>query len=208
MNVHKNNSHLFKLVIASRNVHKIREIRSILNRIPHLDILSLLDFPDYAPPEEGVTSFEDNAILKATDAAKALKLWTIADDSGLIIPVLNGKPGVLSSRYAGKNATDKDNRNKLIEEMQNFEDQDRNAFFECSIALASPDGLKKCVKATCEGKIIQKEKGGGGFGYDPLFVKHEYNKTFAELEESIKNRISHRGKALDKIIPTLESLIG
>lgn len=195
-----------KLVIASRNLHKIRECKAILGSLKHLDILSLLDFPDYKPPEETGTSFNENAILKAVHAAKALKVWAIADDSGLVIPALNGAPGIYSARYAGKNATDAENRKKLLEEMQHLLDDDRNGYFFCSIALASPEGLKKCVTGSCEGKLLTKEKGGGGFGYDPLFVKNEYSKTFSELEESVKNRISHRRKALDKIILSLENL--
>lgn len=198
--------HLLKIVIASANVHKIREIRKILSTYPHLDLLTLHDFPEYTPPEETGSTFEENAILKATHAAKALKHWVIADDSGLVVPSLHGEPGIYSARYAGKDASDADNRKKLLEKMEHLKDHERHAYFECCIALSSPDGLKKCVHGNCEGIIVDKEKGGGGFGYDPLFLKNEYSKTFAELEESIKNRISHRRKALDKIQLVLESL--
>lgn len=196
-----------RLVIASKNVHKIRECRKILDHIKNLDILSLHDFPNYQPPEENGSSFEENAIIKASHAAKELNLWTLADDSGLVVPVLNGRPGIYSARYAGTGASDADNRKKLLANMQHLADNDRFAFFECCIALSSPEALKKCACGTCEGKIVKAEKGGGGFGYDPLFVKHEYSKTFAELEESVKNRISHRRKALDKMILTLEGMI-
>jgi len=195
------------LLIASKNIHKIREIRTMLQIFKALDILSLLDFPNYIPPEETLNSFDENAKLKALDAAQKLNLWTIADDSGLVVPALNGMPGVCSARYAGNDATDRDNRKKLIEEMKHLLDQDRQAYFHCSLALSSPSGLKKLVSSTCEGLILDEEKGGGGFGYDPLFVKHEYSKTFSQLEESIKNRISHRRKALDKLLPSIESLI-
>ncbi len=197
-----------KLLIASTNVHKIRECKAILANLSHLDFISLREFPSYIPPEENGKTFEENAILKATHAAKTLKIWTLADDSGLVVPSLKGAPGIFSARYAGKNATDAENRKKLLDEMQHLADEDRNAFFSSSIALSSPEGLKKCVTGTCEGKILSKEKGGGGFGYDPLFVKHEYSKTFAELEESVKNRISHRRKALDKMLFILESIFG
>lgn len=196
-----------RILIASKNVHKIRECREILSQIKNLDLLSLHDFPNYEPPEETGSSFEENAILKASHAAKELNLWALADDSGLVVPALSGEPGVFSARYAGTGASDADNRKKLIANMQHLMDDDRFAFFECCIALASPESLKKCVCGTCEGKIIKEEKGGGGFGYDPLFVKHEYSKTFAELEESVKNRISHRRKAIDKMILTLEGMI-
>ncbi len=201
------NEQKFQLVIASKNVHKIREIKSILhNLIPELDILSLIDFPDYESPEETGNSFEENAILKAEKAAKTLNKWVLAEDSGLVVPALNGEPGIFSARYAGNNATDKDNRSKLLSKMQHLCDKDRFAVFECCMVIASPESLKKCACASCEGTIEYQEKGGGGFGYDPLFKKHDYNKTFAELEESIKNRISHRRKALDKMLFTIETL--
>lgn len=193
-----------ELVLASYNMHKMRELRALLKKIPDLDIFSLRDFPQYNPVEESGQTFEENAILKSVTAARTLNKWTLADDSGLVVPALSGMPGIFSARYAGKDATDKENRIKLLRAMESLEDTQRQAYFECAIAIASPDGLIACVKGTCEGHILNKEKGGGGFGYDPLFVKHEYSKTFAELEEDIKNKISHRRKALDKIIGILE----
>ncbi|HAB98510.1 MAG TPA: non-canonical purine NTP pyrophosphatase, RdgB/HAM1 family [Parachlamydiales bacterium] len=195
-----------QLVIASQNVHKVREFRTMLKNLPQLDLLSLRDFPDYLPLPETGSSFEEIAIAKAVHAAQTLQQWVLAEDSGLIVPALAGAPGIFSARYAGENATDLDNRKKLLEEMRHLLDDDRCAYYECCIAIASPEGLEKCVRGTCEGKIALAEKGNNGFGYDSLFIKHEYNKTFAELEESIKNRVSHRRKALDKLLPTLESL--
>lgn len=195
-----------ELVIASTNIHKVREFRSLLKPFSGFDILSLSDFPHYTPPEETGKTFEENAILKAEHAAKALNCWVLADDSGLVVPALNGAPGIFSARYAGKDATDLENRKKLLEEMQHLMEEDRQAFFECAIALASASGLKKCVKGICEGTLIAKDRGGSGFGYDPLFIKHGYSKTFAELQDSVKNRISHRRKAMDKIFLTLEQV--
>lgn len=195
-----------KLIIASHNVHKIREIRAMLKSLKNWDIYSLIDFPDYQAPKETGDSFEENAIIKATHAAKTLHAWALGDDSGLVIPSLKGAPGIYSSRYAGENATDKDNRIKLLKEMKDLKEQDRSGYFECCMALASPQGLKKSTCALCEGIITEKERGGQGFGYDSIFLKHEYSKTFAELEEAVKNRISHRRKAVDKILPTLEML--
>jgi XTP/dITP diphosphohydrolase len=196
-----------ELVIASRNIHKIREFRSILKKISAFDLLSLNDFPQYVPVPETDSSFEENAILKATHAAQNLKRWVIADDSGLIVPALKGAPGIYSRRYAGENATDKENRQKLLAEMQHIQGPHRQAYFECWIALASPEGLKKTAKGISEGMITEHERGSLGFGYDAIFVKHEYGKTFAELEEETKNRISHRRKALDKILPVLEAIL-
>jgi XTP/dITP diphosphohydrolase len=169
--------------------------------------LSLIDFPEYLPPKETGTSFEENAISKALHAAKALNKWVLSDDSGIIVPALNGEPGVYSSRYAGNNATDAENRKKLLSKMEILDDKDRFAYFECCIALASAENLQKSVCATCEGRIEKKERGGEGFGYDPIFIKHDYNKTFSEIKESLKNKISHRRKALDKILLTLQSIV-
>lgn len=196
-----------ELVIASRNVHKIREFKSMLKKMGHFDLLSLIDFPSYVPPPENASTFEGNAIIKAVDAATVLNRFVIADDSGLVVPALHGAPGVFSQRYAGENATDKENRQKLLKEMEHIEDQNRQAYFECWIALASPEGIIKTTKGVSEGMIIEKERGSFGFGYDSLFIKHEYGKTFAELDEETKNRISHRRKALDKLLPVLESLL-
>jgi len=179
----------------------------MLKPFPRFDLLSLCDFPQYIPPEETGQTFEENAILKAVHAAKALHRWVIADDSGLVVPSLNGAPGVYSARFAGKNATDSDNRKKLLEQMQHLLDDDRSAYFECCIAIATPMGLKKVTRGTCEGTLLTQERGGSGFGYDPLFVKHGYSKTFAELEEATKNRISHRRKALDKFLLSIDSLL-
>lgn len=197
----------FQLVIASGNMHKIRELKSILSELlPNLDLLSLKDFPDYQSPEETGSTFEENAILKAEAAAKELNKWVLAEDSGLVVPALNGEPGIFSARYAGEDATDSDNRKKLLSKLENLKEEDRNGFFECCMALASPKGIKKSVCASVEGRLEIKEKGGEGFGYDPIFIKHDYNKTFAELKASVKNKVSHRRKSLDKLLATIENL--
>ncbi|MEM1283557.1 MAG: RdgB/HAM1 family non-canonical purine NTP pyrophosphatase [Chlamydiota bacterium] len=196
-----------EIVIASKNVHKIREFREMLAKVEHVDITSLLNFPDYEPSEEVGKSFEENAKAKATEAAKALKKWVLADDSGLVVPALQGEPGIYSKRYAGSDATDAENRHKILEAMKGKSDLERAAYYECSLVLADPNGqIKKFVRGICEGFLVDEEKGRNGFGYDALFVKHDYDKTFAELEESVKNRISHRSKAIEKILPALETL--
>jgi len=193
------------LLIATTNAHKVREMRTLLRTFKNFDLYTLLDFPNYRPPEEDGSSFEEIAIKKATDAASKLSIATLADDSGLVVPALGGRPGIFSARFAGLNATDKENRHLLLKEMSHLEGIGRNAYFECAIAFAVPQGLKKSVRGTVEGYLLGKERGRHGFGYDPLFVKHDYNQTFAELEESVKNRISHRGKALQKLLIYLES---
>lgn len=196
-----------EIVIASHNVHKIREFRDMFKQLKNIDVLSLLDFPHYSLPEETGLTFKENAILKAVDAALVLNKWVLADDSGLVVPSLKGEPGVRSRRYAGDEATDAENRQKLLADMNHFSDEKRSCYYECSLALANPEGLQKQVSGTCEGTIIREERGRNGFGYDPLFVKSDYDKTFAELEENIKNRISHRSKAFEKLIPSLETLL-
>lgn len=194
-----------KLLLATSNVHKIRELRTMLKAYK-FDLLSLRDFPRYVQPEETGETFKENATLKAVDAAKVLGLYTLADDSGLVVPAIGGAPGVYSARYAGMGATDKENRQKLLSAMQDLHDASRQAYFECWIAVASPQGLEKCVQGTVEGMILDKEIGSGGFGYDSLFIKHEYSQTFAQLKEDVKNQVSHRRKAVDKLRPYLELL--
>lgn len=194
-----------ELVIASTNMHKVREFRSLLKSFGW-EVLSLRDFPEYTPPEETGTTFQENAHLKAKSAAAFLKRWVLADDSGLVVPILQGAPGVCSSTYAGEAATDLENRLKLLATMKHFQDTDRFAYFECCICIADPQGEIKTFKGLCEGVIIEESRGRHGFGYDALFRKHDYNKTFAELDEEVKNKISHRRKAFDKALIYLESL--
>lgn len=195
------------ILIATRNVHKIREFRDILKPLKNFSFISLMNFPDYIPPEEVGDSFEKNAIAKALHAAKALNMFVISDDSGLVVPVLNNAPGVTSRRYAGEDASDAENRKKLLEVLSGKSGLERVAYFECAIALAKPTGLIKCVTGHCEGAIANESKGSHGFGYDSIFIKNGYDKTFAELDEAIKNRMSHRRKALDKMSLVLETLI-
>lgn len=195
-----------EIVIATHNLHKIREFRDILKPFVNLELLSLLHFPHYVPPESNEKSFQETATKKAIHAAQELQKWVIADESGLFVPALNGEPGMFDHRYAAEDATDRENRQKLLSRMTGFKDIDRSAYYECSIAISSPDGLKKCVTGTCEGAIIQEERGGNGYGYDPLFVKNDYDKTFAEIDDTTRNKISHRRKALEKLIVLLESL--
>jgi XTP/dITP diphosphohydrolase len=196
-----------EIILASGNLHKIREFKEILKSFPHIELISLHQFPHYAAPEETGLTFKENAILKAEHAAKTLNRWVIADDSGLVVSSLKGQPGVYSRRYAGPDATDAENRKKLLSALKEHNSPDRRtAYYECALAIASPEGLKKCVTGTCEGYISTEEKGRNGFGYDSLFIKHDYEKTFSELEESIKNRISHRRKAFERLAIFLEML--
>ncbi len=174
--------------------------------LPHIELVSLHQYSHYTAPEETGLTFKENAILKAEHAAKYLNTWVLADDSGLVIPALKGEPGVRSRRYSGDDSTDAENRQKLLESMKNLNGQERTAYFECCLAIASPSGLKKYVEGVCEGTIITESRGRNGFGYDPLFIKNDYDKTFSELEEATKNRISHRRKAFERLLTFFETL--
>jgi len=195
------------VVIASHNLHKIREFREMLKKFRSFEVLSLLNFPEFqALPEVGKT-FQDNATEKAIHAAKTLNMWALADDSGLVVPALMGAPGVQSRRYSGEEASDAENRRTLLHAMEGMEGLQRTAYFECCLVLASPQGVKKVVTGTCYGAILREERGRNGFGYDSVFVKDEYDKTFGEIDEATKNRISHRRKAIEKLSSTLEMLL-
>lgn len=196
-----------KLLIASTNLHKVREFRSMLKPVKLLDIYSLLDFPEYKPLEEIGDSFEDIAGAKALHAARHCNILTLADDSGLVVPALKGEPGIFSARYAGEGATDQENRKKLLLKMNGLKDDARYAYFVCAIAFASPEKIIKVVSGKCEGHILEEARGGNGFGYDSLFLKHDYGKTFAEMDEALKNRISHRQKAFSRMIPCIQEQV-
>lgn len=196
-----------EIILASTNFHKIRELRDMFKSIPHLELLTLHQFPDYKPPEETGNTVRENAILKAEHAASHLNMWALADDSGLIITALNGLPGVHSARYAGSTATDKERCDQLLHEMAPYlSPEERTAHCECCLALASPAGVQKCVEGVCEGYIAIELRGRNGSGFDPIFIKNDYEKTFGELDDTIRNRISHRRKAFERLVAYLENL--
>ena len=183
-----------RLLVATRNRHKLEEIRQIF-ALPGLELLAADDVPGL--PEEVVEdaeTFEGNALKKARELCAASGLWTLADDSGLEVAALGNAPGVYSARYAGEPCSYPANNAKLLRELKGV--ADRRARFRCAIALCAPDGREWTVEGRCAGHIIGEERGANGFGYDPLFVPDGYGQTFAELEGEVKNRISHRGNAL------------
>ena len=188
-----------QIIIASKNVGKIQEIKSFF-RDTNIDIewLTFQDFDNFPIIEETGSSFLENARLKARSLSLYTKKMTLADDSGLVVDILNGRPGIKSSRYAGTNATDKKNRVKLLKELENVDETgNRSARFVCSMILWDPEkGLIFETSGVCEGYIGFKEKGSGGFGYDCIFIPSGYEKTMAQLTQKEKNSISHRGKAL------------
>lgn len=187
-----------ELIVASRNSGKILEINQLLKGCV-TNILSLQDFPDLPEIVEDGATFEENALKKARIAALAVGKPVVADDSGLMVDSLGGSPGVYSARFAGDGATDTENNEKLLKELSGIPTEKRHAFFRCVIAICFQDGTCKTFSGELEGLILNAPRGTGGFGYDPLFLVREYGKTLAELPMEIKNRISHRGKALNKL---------
>ncbi len=186
-----------QLLIATRNERKKRELRVLLNGID-VRILTLRNFKGLPKILEDKKTFKANAIKKATVAARLTGKLTIADDSGLEVDILGNKPGVYSSRFAGKGANDRKNNLKLLRLLKGVPFKFRTARFVCNIAIADRTGLIGTTEGSCKGVIGFDIKGDYGFGYDPLFVIPKYGKTFAELGAGIKNRMSHRYKALKK----------
>jgi XTP/dITP diphosphohydrolase len=184
------------LVLATRNQGKTEEIRALLDDFP-VEIKNLDDFGPTPPIEEDGETFEDNAVKKARFVSKILGLPALADDSGLMVKVLGGEPGVRSARYAGENATDEENNAKLLGELGN--EEDRHAAFVCVVAIAVPWGPALLYEGRCQGVITKEQLGTKGFGYDPVFYYPPLKKTFAQLSTSEKNRVSHRGQALRQL---------
>lgn len=182
-----------RLLVATRNLHKLREIREILY-VPGLEVVDLSAFPDAPDVVEDGATFEANAAKKAVTLCRATGLWALADDSGLEVDALGGQPGVYSARFAGEPVDYAANNTKLLRCLAGV--TDRRARFRCAIALARPGAAVETVEAACEGAIISELRGANGFGYDPLFVPAGYRETFAEMASETKNRISHRGRAL------------
>ena len=195
-----------KLLVATRNKHKLEEIRQIF-ALPGLTLLAADDVPGL--PEdvvEDAATFEGNALKKARELCRASGLWTLADDSGLEVAALNNAPGVYSARYAGEPCSYPANNAKLLRELEGK--ADRRARFRCVIALCAPDGREWTVEGRCPGRIIDELRGANGFGYDPLFVPDGFEQTFAELDGASKNRISHRGNALRRAAAEWRAWLG
>lgn len=182
-----------KVLIATRNLHKLQEIRQIL-AVPSLELVSSDAFPALPEVVEDGDTFRANAAKKAVTLALATRLWTLADDSGLEVDALGGEPGVWSARYAGEPVDYAANNRKLLRALDHA--TNRQARFRCAIALSDPEGRFQVVEGTCEGHIIEECRGVQGFGYDPLFVPQDYDVTFAQMGSAVKNRISHRAVAL------------
>lgn len=168
---------------------------------------TLADFDAPLPVDETGQSFAENAALKATRQAVHLKAWVLGDDSGLCVDALKGGPGIYSARFAGPDATDADNRRKLLDALAKVPAERRGAHFVCHLVLADPTGnVRAEAVGRCHGRILQAESGTGGFGYDPLFEIVEYHRTFGQLSPAVKSVLSHRARAMGLLIPQLESL--
>lgn len=190
-----------EIVLATANKGKMREFSGLLEGV-FGRILSLNDLE--SPPdvvEDGAT-FRENALKKARAISAYSGKPALADDSGLVVDALGGRPGVYSARYAGEGATDRDNIAKLLSELEEIED--RNARFVCVLALVTPDGKEMTAEGTCKGVIITEPRGDGGFGYDPVFFLPELGKTMAEIPPGLKNRLSHRARAAEALIKLLK----
>ncbi len=186
-----------KLVLATRNTNKVREIKNKLATIPSIQLYSLEDFPDAPEVVEDGLTFAENALKKAKAISEHTGLPVLADDSGLAVDALEGRPGVYSARYGGEGISDTERNIKLLDEMKDIV-VGRKAYFICVIAIVFPDKSEYIAEGRCSGEIITEMRGAHGFGYDPIFFVHEYNKTMAQLPMEIKNKISHRARALEK----------
>lgn len=185
---------LRQLLIATGNSGKVREFAVLFAKCG-IELFSLKDFPNLLPVNEDGKTFQENALKKAVAASRQTGLCVIADDSGLCVDALDGKPGVISARFAGEGLGDEANNRKLLQELSGVPMELRTAAFHCVISLVTPDGVEQNFEGTLPGIILDHLSGSGGFGYDPLFMVPEYGRTLAEISIEVKNRISHRGRA-------------
>jgi len=194
-----------RIVFATKNRGKVREVKEKLKRFG-IDVVPIDEVKRIPTPEETGETFLENAYQKAVYYAKVLGEPVIAEDSGLVVEALGGMPGVYSSRFAGENATDEDNNRKLIEELKKKGIEESPAKYVSFVVVAFPEGMGLWSEGEVKGKVITEPRGSGGFGYDPLFVPEGYCKTMAELPLEEKNRISHRGRALGKLVKLIEEI--
>ncbi len=192
-----------ELVFASNNSHKLTEVRQICADLP-LKIYGMSEIGLNLEIVEDGRTFKENALIKARSVLQHSWRAALADDSGLVVDALEGAPGVRSARFAGEDADDKQNNQLLLEKLAGVPLEKRTARFCCVLALVTPDGEEHCWEGVCEGLIGFKEEGTEGFGYDPLFIIPAYRKTLAQLGPGVKNKISHRYRALEQAVPYLK----
>ncbi len=195
---------MIELIVATKNKGKAKEFQEIFQPLG-FEVKTLLDFPDVPDIEETGTTFSENAVLKAKGIAGHFNRIVAADDSGLIVDALGGKPGIFSARYAGPQKDDEANIQKVLSELKDVPDEKRTARFHCSLALVIPGRQPVVFEGTCEGKILREKRGNNGFGYDPVFYVPSLGKTMAELTPEQKNKISHRRQAINKLYQWLKN---
>ncbi|ARK31641.1 XTP/dITP diphosphatase [Halalkalibacter krulwichiae] len=188
-----------ELVIATQNKGKLAEFEQMFG-VEGFEVKSLIDYPELPEINEDGQTFAENAAKKAETLANYLNQMVIADDSGLVIDALNGRPGVYSARYAGEEKSDVANMDKVLKEMVDIPAEDRSARFVCVMAVAKPNETTKFYEGVCEGTISLEAVGTNGFGYDPIFYVPSFEKTMAQLSSEQKNKISHRGNALNRLL--------
>jgi XTP/dITP diphosphohydrolase len=195
-----------EVIIATKNPGKAKEFEHIF--APRgIAVKTLLDYPEIEDVEETGSTFEENATLKAEAVSKILNKMVIGDDSGLIVDALEGRPGIYSARYAGEHKNDQKNLEKVLDELKGVSEEDRTARFYCALAVALPGKEAITVSGTCEGRILDEQRGTNGFGYDPVFYVPDKSRTMAELTSDEKNKISHRANALKKLDGILDSIV-
>lgn len=188
---------IHSLVLATANPHKAEEIQAILTEVG-ISILTLQAFPNFPGVEEDGLTCEENALKKAKATARFTGHWALADDTGLEVDALQGRPGVYAARYAGEHATYQDNCRKLLQELQGVPSGQRTARFLTVVAISNPEDETEVVEGMLEGSITEKFQGTGGFGYDPVFYVSQLGKTLAEMTFAEKNQVSHRARAINK----------
>lgn len=191
-----------KIIIASHNPGKIKEFKELLEPL-NMEVLTLSDYPEIPEVEETGATFEENAIIKAQAISHVTGCLALADDSGLVVPSLNGEPGIYSARYSGAPKNDQRNIDKLLKKMENFEGDCRKAYFNTSIAVTFPGKEPLIVAGQAHGIILQQGQGQDGFGYDPVFYYPPLDRTFAQLDSATKNQVSHRGQAIKALMMEL-----
>jgi XTP/dITP diphosphohydrolase len=197
-----------RVVLATRNEHKVVELRRILDGAGlDIELVGTGQFQDLPEVAETGSTFAANALLKARDVAARTGLTAVADDSGLSVDALNGMPGILSARWAGKHGDDQANLNLLLAQLADTPKQRRRAAFHCAAAVATPEGDERVVEGVLEGSVIDEPRGTNGFGYDPIFTPIGYVLTTAQLTPDEKDAISHRGQAFRALVPVLSELL-
>jgi XTP/dITP diphosphohydrolase len=198
-----------RLLLATRNAGKLAELRRLLETaVPGVEVVGLRDVEEYPEAPETGATFEQNALLKAREAARYTGLPAVADDSGLTVDALNGMPGVLSARWSGRHGDDDANTALLLGQLADVPDERRGAAFVCAAALVTPGGTERVLERRWRGSLAREKRGSNGFGYDPVFVPEGLDVTSAELEPAEKDARSHRGQAFAALVPVLAELLG